>query len=134
MGDLLKRGKVIGSQNLSLDYGKVDFDLVEPTGVDGQMYQMNVGIGGLEPFNGSGSAMRRAVIHNPENSGGAPIRLLLHDLLDQPAKGFDARGLFTSTKDFGPPHIPGRQVRKAPPRSYSNSTRIVSLGCGGRVE
>jgi hypothetical protein len=32
---------------------------------------------------------------NPENSGGAPVGLLLHDLLDQSAKGFDACGAFT---------------------------------------
>jgi hypothetical protein len=122
VGHLLKRSKVIGRENLSLDNGEVDFDLVEPTGVNGQMHQMNVGIGGLESFNGGGSAMRRSVVDNPEDSGGAPIRLLLHDLLDQSAKGFEARRTSQAAK-----------YAKAPPRSYSNSTRIVSLGCGGRV-
>lgn len=32
-------GKVIGSKNLALDDGKIDFDLIEPTGVDGSVNQ-----------------------------------------------------------------------------------------------
>ena len=54
--------------------------------------------------------MRRAIIDNPKDSLGAPIRLLLHDLVDESAEGFDTRGGFAAAKDFSALHIPGGQV------------------------
>lgn len=38
-GECRQGGKVIGSKNLALDDGEIDFDLIEPTGVDGSVNQ-----------------------------------------------------------------------------------------------
>ena len=38
-GESRQGGKVIGSKNLALDDGEIDFDLIEPTGVDRGMNQ-----------------------------------------------------------------------------------------------
>ena len=43
-------GKVIGGEHLPLDDGEVDFDLIEPTGVDGGMDQDDTGIDLLQPM------------------------------------------------------------------------------------
>lgn len=39
LGESRQGGKVIGSKNLALDDGEIDFDLIEPTGVDGSVNQ-----------------------------------------------------------------------------------------------
>lgn len=39
LGERRQGGKVIGSKNLALDDGEIDFDLIEPTGVDGSVNQ-----------------------------------------------------------------------------------------------
>ena len=38
-GERRQGGEVIGSKNLALDDGEIDFDLIEPTGVDGSVNQ-----------------------------------------------------------------------------------------------
>src|SRR5712691_7834386 len=74
------------------------------------MHQNDIGIGALESFDRSSSTVRRAVIHNPKDSLSLTVGLLLHDLLDQTAKGFDPGGALTATKDFGSPNVPSRQI------------------------
>ena len=38
-GESRQGGKVIGSKHLALDDGEIDFDLIEPTGMDGSVNQ-----------------------------------------------------------------------------------------------
>ena len=38
-GESRQGGKVIGSKNLALDDGEMDFDLIGPSGVDGSVNQ-----------------------------------------------------------------------------------------------
>ena len=75
-------GEVIGREDLSLDHGEINLHLVEPTGMDGQMDQDQVGIISLESPHGGRSTMGGAIIHNPKDPWRLPIRLLFHDLLD----------------------------------------------------
>src|SRR6266568_4559574 len=101
LADLLQRAKIIGGEDLPLDYREVDFDLVEPTGMNGQMHQVDVVIGALQSFHGGGSAMGGSIIHDPKGPLSPPIRLLLPCFVDQPAKGFNAGGAFATAKDSG---------------------------------
>ena len=105
-------GNIIGSEHLSLDHREINLHLVEPTGMNGQMDQAEAGIGALKSPDRRGSAMGRAIVHNPKYSLGAPVGLFLHHLLDEPVKGGDAGGMFTSAEDFGSSHIPSGQIRQ----------------------
>jgi purine-nucleoside phosphorylase len=51
----------------------MNLHLVEPTGVDGQLDQDQVGIIALEPPHSGGSAMGGAIVHDPEDA----VRLLI---------------------------------------------------------
>ena len=60
--DLFDAGEVIGSKCFALDDGKIDFDLVEPTGVDGAVDGDQVGKGLRQASHAGRSAMRGAVM------------------------------------------------------------------------
>ena len=99
--DGVEIGKIIGCQDLPLDNREVDFDLVEPTGMDGGMHEPQAGVEMAKALNGSGATMRRAVIHDPEDATGVVIRWSCHHLLDKPVKGGDAILRFTAAKNSG---------------------------------
>jgi len=84
--------------------------LVEPTGVNRQMNQPQIGVLPLQSLAGGLSSVRRAVVHNPEHAFGLPVRFLTHDLRYQPIKRSDASGRVAAAKDFGAPDISGRQI------------------------
>src|SRR5215813_14591811 len=107
-------GKVIGGQDLALDDREVDFDLIEPTGVDWCMDQNDTRIDLPQPLLRGGPAMRRAVVHNPKQPFPRPIGFLCQHLLDQPAKGFNTGPRFTPAHDIAPTHVPGSQILQSP--------------------
>ena len=109
-GDGIEIGKVVGCQNLPLDNREVDFDLVEPTGMDGGMHERQAGIKITEAFGGSVATMRRAVVHDPEDTTGVAIGWPCHHLFDQPVKGGDAVLTFAAAKDAGPVDIHESQL------------------------
>ena len=53
-GDGIEIGKIIGYQDLALDNREVDFDLVEPTGMNGGMHERQAGVEIAETLNGAG--------------------------------------------------------------------------------
>lgn len=108
--DLGEGGEVVGSEDFPLDDGEVDFDLVEPTGVNGGMDQDEVGVGFLEPLEGSLPAMGGAVIYDPEHPTRLAVWGLGHDLGDEAVKRLDAGGRLASSEDFGPVHVERGQV------------------------
>jgi len=100
-GDGIEMRKIVGREDLALDDGEVDFDLVEPTGMDGGMHERQAGVEMAKTLNGSGATMRRAVVHDPEDATGVVIRWSCHHLRDKPVKGGDAILRFTAAKDSG---------------------------------
>ena len=58
--------------------------------------------------------MRRAVIHDPENSPGVVIGGLGHNLLHKPIKGGDAIFWLATTKQLDPVDIKGSQIGPRP--------------------
>lgn len=117
--------EVVGGEDLPLDDREVDFDLVEPTGVDRRMDQDEVGVGFLEPSEGSLPAMGGAVIHDPEHPARIAVRGLGHDLGDEAAERLNAGGRLASSADLGAVNIERRQVG---PRSTAD---IFMFDSGG---
>src|SRR5215510_1055276 len=107
-------GKVIRGQDLALDDGEVDFDLLKPTGVDWCMDQNDTRIDLTQPLLRGGTAMRRTVVHDPKQPFPRPIGFLGQHLLDQPAKGCNTGPRFTPAYDIAPAYVPGGQILQGP--------------------
>src|SRR2546422_8544782 len=63
-----------------------------------------------QPLLRGGTAMRRAVVHDPKQPFTRPIGFLSQHLLDQPAKGLNPSRRFTSPYDMPPADVPGGQI------------------------
>jgi hypothetical protein len=77
---------------------EVDFDLVEPTGVDGGVHQDGIGPLRANALCGFLAAMSRAVVHDPKDAVGRLVRLLGHDLSHEAIGRGDPVFLFTATE------------------------------------
>lgn len=108
--EILKGREVVWSKGLALDNGEVDFDLVEPTGMDRAVYGDDVGKGGLETLDGGLAAMRGAVVNDPEDAAGVAVRGLVHDLCDQAIKWVDAGGFLAPAKELRSVNVEGGQI------------------------
>jgi len=106
----LQIGKVIGCQDLALDDGAVDCDLMEPTGVDWCLDQTDTRIDLTQPLLRGVTAMRRAIVHDPKQPFTRPLGFLRQPLLDQAAKGFHTGCQFTPAHDIPPANVPGSQI------------------------
>lgn len=106
--------KIIRSQDFFLDNGKIDFNLVKPAGMDGQMNSNSVCPTLRETINKGLPSMRRSIVDNPENPFGCSVRGLRHHLVRQSVKRFNPTLLFTPSKDFCPVNIPGGKIRPGP--------------------
>ena len=102
--------EVVRREDLSLDDGEVDLDLVEPTGVDRRVDDDQVGPLTNEAALAALAAMRASVIDHPEHPGSGAIGFSGPDLLNQPAEGSDASLGFTAAEDAGPLDVPRGQV------------------------
>src|SRR5919109_2070538 len=105
-----ERGEVIRREDLALDDGEVDLDLIEPARVDGGVDEHKFRPLGLQPRHGALAPMRGAVVRNPEDTPSRAIRFLPHDLRHQPVEGGDARLGFTAAEHPGAMHIPGGEI------------------------
>ena len=102
--------EVIRRQDLALHDGEVNFDLVQPTGVDRRVDRDQGGPLSAEAIHRLLPAMARPVVHNPKDPAGGTLRLLAHDLGDQTVKRLDTGFLLAAPEDFGAPYVPGRQI------------------------
>src|SRR5262245_54357726 len=118
---LFKTAKVVGCQHLALYDREVDFDLVEPTGMDRSMHDNEICVGHGQPVDRCWATVRRAVIHHPKNPLRGLLGLLFHHLRDQAPEWLDACRRFTPAHDnptlpSTAAHHPGRtRTRSAAP-------------------
>lgn len=98
--DILQGREVVWSEGLALDNGEVDFDLIEPTGMDRAVYGYDVGKGRLETLDGSLAAMGGAVVNDPEHAAGVAVRGLVHDLCDKAIEWVDAGSFLATAEDL----------------------------------
>ncbi len=106
--------EIVRREDLALNDGKVNFDLVHPTGMNGCVNQDGVGPALLESSNGSLAAMRGTIVDDPENASGRSIRFLGHDLVHQSVERNDTGGGFTAAEDPGTMDVPSREVGPGP--------------------
>src|SRR5215469_4047225 len=107
---ILERGEVVGDQGFTLNDRKIDLDLVEPAGVDWGVDQHQVGKGGPQPVQAGRSAMRGAIVHDPEDPPGAPVRSLGHYLAHQTIERCDPGLGLAAAEESGVVNIEGREV------------------------
>ena len=60
--------EIVGCQDLPLDDGETDLHLGQPTGMDRRVNQDHVWVSTLQALYGSGAAVSRAVVDNPEDA------------------------------------------------------------------
>lgn len=102
--------KIVWRQNFALHHREIDFDLVEPAGMNGSMNLNRVRIPLGKPFDRCVAAMRRSVVRYPEDTPGRAVWLLSHDQIHQAAIGVDSGGFLAQTEDFRASNVPGSHV------------------------
>ncbi len=109
-----KGKEVIGREYFSLEDGEIDFDLVQPTGMDGEMDNNDLRPLALKSIDRGQPPVRGSVVKNPENLSGGTVRFACHHVLDQTGKEYDPGFRLTPSEQLCPPHIPGCQVAQRP--------------------
>ena len=113
-GEGIEVGKVIGCEDFPLDDGEVDFNLVEPTGVDGTVDQDEARILLLESLYRGWAAMRGAVVDNPEHAPGVVVGRARHDLFDETVKRGHAGAGFAAAEYASVVNIECGQISPGP--------------------
>src|ERR1035437_1159409 len=110
--ELGERAPLGGLENLALDEAEVDLDLVQPGRVDRRVDDPDLRPPFAQPGLGPGTAMRAADLDDPEDSPGAGVRLLAHDLVDEPSERRDPVLGLTAAEHLRSMDVPGRQIGK----------------------
>ena len=79
-----------------------------------QMDRKQIGELALQASAGRRSAMRGAIVHNPEASLGLAVRRLLYHVSDERAERWDAGRRPAATKDLRPQHVPRSSKSQGP--------------------
>src|SRR5712692_1938276 len=102
--------EVVRRQDLALDDGEVDLDLIEPTRMDGAVNEHQMRVLPLQSVHGARTTVGRAAVNDPEDTPRVVIRRRGHHLLDESVERVDpGRGL-AAAKEPGVMHIQGGQV------------------------
>jgi len=104
------RFEICWGKDLSLNNRKVDFNLVEPTCVDWRVNGDDGRPALCESVIGENATMRRAVIHNPKYPLRRSVRLLAHNLINQPLERLDSGFSFASAKNSCTVDIPSGKI------------------------
>ena len=131
--DLGEAGEIVGGEDLSLDDGEVDLDLVQPTGMNRRVNEDDGRPGEAQALGGLLAPMGGPVVGDPEDALGGAIRLLGHDLRDETIERLDACGFLAAPKDLGAMNVPGSEVGpSAPARILVLDARGPARGRSGR--
>lgn len=123
-------GEVIGSEDLALDDGEIDLDLVEPAGMNGSVNQYDRGPRGAQAVSGFEPAVGGTVVGNPDLN---PWRFSRRERAGNVFWGFlslkSSRTAFLSHHQFGQAGLrPSRRARdfcKSETRSHRRCLPIV---------
>ena len=120
-----ERGEVIGRKDRALHHGEVDFDLIQPTRVQGRVDQDHGRPLGAQSMGGFWAAVSRAVVPDPEDPTGGSVRLLAHHLGHPAVHRSDSILGLAATQQLGSMDIPGRSGRS---RLRRGGTRVRLAG------
>lgn len=101
--------EVIGCEDLALNDRKIDFNLIEPTGMDGAVDQRQARVMALQPCDRA-AARWAEPLSTIQYTRRLRDRGSHHDLLHQPIKGSDAALRLATTKHAGAMDIESGQV------------------------
>lgn len=101
-------------EHLATKDRKIDFDLIEPAGVNGQVNEDEIRPAFREALDRRSTTVRRAVVDDPEHALGRGIGLLPHHVRDQVPKGHDAAFRLAAAEESGASHVPGGQIDQCP--------------------
>ena len=108
--NFLQAGEVVRGQHLPLDDRKIDLDLIEPTGMHGRMDQDCLAVNLSQSPDRCLTAVRGAIVHDPEYTARRSVRLTPHHLIDQSAERVDSGLVLASTQDSTAANVPRSQV------------------------
>jgi hypothetical protein len=103
-------GEIAGREQLTLDDGKVDLDLVQPAGVDWRMNQNDIGPFGSEAISRPWPTMGGAIVGDKEHAVRGTIGFLAHHLCDKAFERGDASLALATSEQPGAMHIPGGKI------------------------
>src|SRR5262245_30073168 len=92
--------------------------------------QSRIGMALLQAALSNLAAVRRSVVHDPEDTVGRSVGFLGHDLIDQSHEWLDSRVFFAATENQTTTDVPRRQVLQCPaaPIFELNSRGRAGLG------
>src|SRR5262249_34135632 len=128
-----ERGKIVRREYLSLNDGEIDFNLVEPAGMNGSVDKKSVGPSGADAIDCLLAAMSRAVIHDPKDALGGFIRFTAHNRRDEPIGGSNATLFFAVSEDLGSMDVPACQIGRRILAAILSHHANASAGGKGEV-
>ena len=108
--ELGQRREVVGGKDFSLNDREIDFDLVQPTGVDGSVDEDSIGPFVPQTLGSFVAPMCGTVVHDPEDTTSGLVRFLGHDVTDETIDRSNSVFDFAAAKDPGTMDVPRRQV------------------------
>src|SRR5579859_6609355 len=105
VGDLVEVEKVVGGDDFALDDEEDDLDLIQPRRVDRQVDEPQVGPGAFEAINRCLTAVRAAVVDQPEHPLGRGVGLDGYMLREQPPERLDPRVGLCASEQAGSVHV-----------------------------
>jgi len=106
----LRRSEVVGREDLALQDGEVDLDLVQPAGMDREMDQDEIRPVGMKAIDRPLTAMHGSVVDDQEDPLCRSIELLRHDLFNQAMEGRDRTTGLDAPEKRCLVNIPSRQI------------------------
>ena len=105
-----QRREIVGREDLPLNDGEVDLDLIEPTGVDRSVDEDGIGPFVAQTVGGFLASVSGAVVHDPKDPSSGLVGLLVHDFADEPIHGSYTAFHFAATEDLSAMDIPCCQI------------------------
>lgn len=109
-----EHSEIIRCEDLPLDDREINFDLVEPAGMDGPVNENQITVLVQESMDCLWTSMRRTVIDDPEDPACIAVGAAPHDLIHEASKRCDAILGFTPTEDLGAVDIQGSEIGPGP--------------------
>lgn len=135
IGDSFLGVEIVGGEGFPLQHGEVDFDLVEPAGVNGQVDKNQVRPLIPESLNGSLPPMDGAVVDDPEDASGRAIGLSVHHRSYEGIEGLDGRAPHDVAEQTRVMDVPSGLIGACPHAAVLmfNAHRSARLGRSGRM-
>ena len=110
VGELRQRAEVVRGNHLSLHDREVDFDLVEPAGVNRCVHESQPGPLRPKARRGFLASVRRAIVSHPEDAASGTIGLCLHHLSHETVDSADGGLGLATAEELRPMDVPRSQI------------------------